>query len=541
MKAKTWIISWLVLVMAALFILGAYVYKVDPFMHYHKPDTSAYFYTLDNERSQNDGIVRNFDYNAIVTGTSMSENFRTTEMDEIFGMDFVKVCFSGASYKEVNDNLTRALSYNPDIKVIVRSLDYANILDPKDKMRYDYYPTYLYDDNVFNDVNYLLNKDVIFNRVYKMAVENDEEGFEPGITTFDDYAAWLDFEFGKDSVFYGIRRAKVYLEENNALNHKGDKLPGINLSEQDLKNIEENITQNVTELADRYPEVDFYYFFTPYSVMFWKILADNGEVERWLEAEQYAIELILEHDNIKLYSFNNRTDITTDLNNYKDTFHYGRWVNSIMLKWMYEGEYLLTKDNYMDYISEERSFYSNFDYSTLDAQENYANDYYAAALLNYELTGEKEPVDLLESDMAAVELQNAEIIDNQYNGSKGILCTGRLARTPGSEPGVFEHVRDKDYVGAKIKLENRGNHNYLVFYGKKIKDHGELLVFVCNEQNEKESELVTRYYELDDEWRQYVVDLSDVKGDVTIILNGGYMDNSGDKDSAFVFSDIKLY
>lgn len=59
-----------------LAIIGRRVIMVDPFFHYHKPDTATYFYSLDNERSQNDGIIKNFKYDAVITGTSLVENFR---------------------------------------------------------------------------------------------------------------------------------------------------------------------------------------------------------------------------------------------------------------------------------------------------------------------------------------------------------------------------------------------------------------------------------------------------------------------------------
>lgn len=35
-----------------------------------------------------------------------------------------------------------------------------------------------------------------------------------------------------------------------------------------------------------------------------------------------------------------------DIENYKDAGHYGQNVNSMILKWMHEGKYELTKENY---------------------------------------------------------------------------------------------------------------------------------------------------------------------------------------------------
>ena len=43
-------------------------------------------------------------------------------MGSLFGVNSIKVPFSGASYKEVSDNLANALAYHPDLKIVVRAL-----------------------------------------------------------------------------------------------------------------------------------------------------------------------------------------------------------------------------------------------------------------------------------------------------------------------------------------------------------------------------------------------------------------------------------
>lgn len=69
MKYKKWLIGWIVLVAIMLTMIGGFVYKIDPYLHYHAPDTEKYYYSLDNERSQNNGIIKHFDYDALITGT----------------------------------------------------------------------------------------------------------------------------------------------------------------------------------------------------------------------------------------------------------------------------------------------------------------------------------------------------------------------------------------------------------------------------------------------------------------------------------------
>ena len=59
--------------------------------------------------------------------------------------------------------------------------------------------------------------------------------------------------------------------------------------------------------------------------------------------------------------------------------------------------------------------------------------------------------------------------------------------------------------------------------------------------DEKVGEASSCYANLDNEWHQYVIDLSSVEDGVTIIFNGGYTDNTGADSSEYVFSGITLY
>ena len=370
MKARTWLIGWMIIVLCGLGFTGFLVYKVDPFFHYHAPDTGRYYYKLNNQRSQNVGIIKNFDYDAIIIGTSMIENFKTSEMDELFGCKSVKLPYMGATFREINDNVRDALTVNPDIKIVVRGLDIGKFDLESDDMRDDLgdYPTYLYDKNPFNDVKYLFNRDVVFGRVYPM-IKDHFNGFAPGITSFDEYSRWQDlYPFGIEAV----HPEQIFTTWNGESEHLNDK---------DKAVIVKNITENVVSIAEEYPDVDFYYFYTPYSAIWWLDLYNSGRLERQLEAEKLVTELILPHDNIKLFSLNNRTDITTDINNYEDPDHYGEWVNSLILRSMYDGKYQLTRENYEQYIQEEKDFYLNFDYESLNGQVDYEDDYQAAEVL----------------------------------------------------------------------------------------------------------------------------------------------------------------
>lgn len=371
-NSKIWTLGFFVIAAALLALAACSVVEVDPFFHYHAPYTDRYYYTLDNQRSQNDGIIKHFSYDAVLTGSSMLENSKTSEMDAIFGTHAIKTISVGGTYKEINDNLAVALACNPNVKTVVRGLDTWMFMLDKDAMRDELgtYPTYLYDDCLLNDVEYLFNRDVVFNRVFAMKAAAKAPGFQPGITSFDEYAYSMQY--------YTFGPKTVLKEPITAVSERGG-VP-VHLTADERQTVMDSAEQNIAALAREYPEVTFYYFITPYSIVWWKNMVSSGSVYRHLEAEQIIIEKALECDNIQMYSFNLLTDIVTDLNNYRDEAHYASWINSLMLRYMKDGYCLLTRDNYRQYLASELKLYTTFDYASLNDQPDYEDDYYAQTL-----------------------------------------------------------------------------------------------------------------------------------------------------------------
>lgn len=185
-NARKWVIQCVLSLFAMLFFMALLVAVVDPYFHYHKPFPFI-SYRLYEERYTNDGISRHFDFDAIITGTSMAQNFKPSEMDALFGTNSVKETFSGAGYQELADNLDRALSRNPDLKHVLWALDYNGLLRDYDWAQYGEYPTYLYDDNPLNDVSYLFNKSILYHGVLNN-INMTLSGASS--TTMDEYSAW---------------------------------------------------------------------------------------------------------------------------------------------------------------------------------------------------------------------------------------------------------------------------------------------------------------------------------------------------------------
>ena len=375
MIARRWAVVWILLTLALFALIAAVVCAVDPYFHYHAPVTDRWYYELNNERYQNDGILHHFDYDSVIIGNSMSHNFKTSEMNELFGVNAVKTTFSGGDYSEMHDYLELALHLHPDLKMVLRSLDGVKLmLDRMEGTLDDPTYSYLFDKNPVNDVKYLLNRDVVFGRVLPMIVR---EGNPPGITSFDEYSSW--------QFVSGINQVTV-----DGVHTKESHEP-VHLTAEQKETIYRNITQNITSLAEEYPDTQFYCFFAPYSILWWQYLAEEGTIYQRVEAEEYAAQLMLEYNNIHLFCFSCRTDIISDLNNYIDTMHYGAWVNSLMLRWMADGQYELTKENLHNYMQKELEVYLNYDYVGLNAQEDYVDDSVAEKLVMDEIQGKHFP------------------------------------------------------------------------------------------------------------------------------------------------------
>lgn len=347
-QAKKWFLKCIGFLTATLVILALIMIIVDPYFHYHKP-FSFLSYRLYEERYTNDGISRHFDYDAVITGTSMTQNFKTSEMDALFGTKAIKQTFSGAGYQELSENLERALERNPNVQTVIWAIDYNGLLRDATWKQYDSYPTYLYDNNPFNDASYLFNKAVFYHGVLPNVVMTLTG--EPS-TTMDEYAAW-ERECGLEQIMWSYDRDKVNINVPT------------DFDDDEIALVTKTITQNVISLVNRYPDVTFYLFYPPYSICYWDALHIKGTIFRQTSAEKVATELLLECPNVRLYNFYDRYEVVCNPDYYCDSGHYNAEVNSMLLKWMADGTSLVTKENYLERLQAEQDFYQNYDYDSI--------------------------------------------------------------------------------------------------------------------------------------------------------------------------------
>ena len=277
---------------------------------------------------------------------------KVSSFDRLFDVNAVKIPYGGGYYKEVDEAVRRAISYNPRIKMVFRSLDKSFLMYDKDQWNPTApAPDYLLDGNPWNDVNYIWNKEVIFGNVHSI-LNRTKAGAD--MTTFDEYMHWApDKEWGRQAVLRTFERPEGNMEP----------MP---FTMEDRQMVEGNVEQNILAVARANPDIIFYCFIPPYSIAYWDSeLVAKGDFERQLSALRLMADMLLTCDNIRLFGFDDQFDIICDLDNYMDVIHYSEQVGDRILEWMAAGEHRLTRDNVDQYFETIRDFYGSYDYGRI--------------------------------------------------------------------------------------------------------------------------------------------------------------------------------
>lgn len=345
MKPGKWLTIFFSILLCITLPLVVAVVVIDPYFHFHGPQ-KGFQYPLNDPRYVNNGIARHYDYEVMITGTSMSDNFTTSSLEDALSCKAIKTTFSGATYHELSENMERAISYQPNLKMIICSLDPNNIAKEADAYTYEGCPEYLYDDIWWNDVKYLLNKDVL---VQTLAVINYTRAGNK-TPSFDMYERFdLYSTYGTEAVLASYTR----LEKKDLC---------VAFTDEDRKRIYENVYENYVTLAKNNPDVRFNFFIPPYSMCYWDGMERSGQMDYCMEAMKYGIGVLLTQDNIHIYGFDDLYEVTTNLDRYMDTIHYDAKVNAYILDCICNGERELVAENLNSYFEQLTEFYDNFEF-----------------------------------------------------------------------------------------------------------------------------------------------------------------------------------
>lgn len=371
----------LILIFFNLFFLLAVIFLsiillVDPLRLYHKP----YFCKneiFDNMRLSVAGLIKEYDFDSVILGTSMLENTSSKEAEQIFGGKFANLSLQDGSFFERDLILNYIFKYK-NLKTVIFSLDAEKIINQVKVVEHYDLDNYgfLYDDNPFNDIKAYLNDKMLF-KIFKF-------GFGCKNSDFDRPTAWLrDKE--KMARFDGFEnwfKDKKYREI--AWHFRKIKEAGISIETgqiQDLDDLEERIFKSknyidihLLKFIKNYPNINFILIIPTYSRLFdsMGIKTKPSDFFTAKEAMRYLVKQSQKYKNMKIYGWSD-TDYPDDIANYRDLIHYRPELNSLMLKNIRDNVGLLTPLNFDEYYEKIEKKSLNFDFMP----------YYKQVLKNY--------------------------------------------------------------------------------------------------------------------------------------------------------------
>ena len=320
-----------------LAVIGALTFLADPFFHYHKPWFGLKAALTDKEY-QCIGSLRTFDYDSLIVGSSVAENYNNGWFNDGFHCNAIKAVRSYGATADLCYLLDSAYEKH-NLDYVFYSMDTSSLAaDPTPTYELTGCPMYLYDKNPFNDVKYLYNKGVLFEKIPYM-VANSLFGNYDENNSYN-WAQWK--EFNQDMAL-GLYLRKAQIAPMKEASHYQAVL-------------EANVSLVKTQV-ENHPETKFIIFFPAYSMLFWDNLYRTGDLEAYLYNMEHAIGTLVAYENVEMYYFQDETDIITNLENYMDTLHFSPEINHYMADQIIRQNpaYQLTKENYKGKLANMRN------------------------------------------------------------------------------------------------------------------------------------------------------------------------------------------
>lgn len=335
---RRWVCGLLGGILLILLACGAFVFAVDPCLYYRMPrGRSLVFF---NERWQAAGIVKHVEADTVLLGTSMTANYRGSEIGEIFDGTAVRVTLPDGRYSEF-DAVMETLFRHQSPERVIFALD-LNTLGRGEDAADGAMPMYLYNDSVADDIHYLLNKDALYYSFYALL------GQRWGGTTLDESFVW---ETG------------IWWNHMTAL--EGYDRPAQSAETADPQEACRRAAENLAVMSRWFrghPDTQFEVFLSPYSMLFWDKSARLGQTEAMLSVLELACEELTGYDNVRLHGCLMDREIVDDLDYYCDHLHHSREACRLVLEKIAAEEVLLTKENVAETLANWRRFVVNYDY-----------------------------------------------------------------------------------------------------------------------------------------------------------------------------------
>lgn len=328
-QSRTMLVQFAVSAVILTTLVALLTVVLDPLQFYHKSFYPAIY--SNEERYQNPGLAKNYDYDTIIIGTSMTENFLPSVVNGTLGGKTLKLSVRGSTADEHHAIASIALETGK-VKKVLWGLDYFSLkLESKEEADN---PAYLYDDKWWNDYKYWLNYSV-YQNLFIEGILRPLRGLEP--RQLENLYNW------NDTVTFGAKQ----VVEDYRTSRQSEVYFGLN--EEPIETIQEVFNEQILALVKKYPDVEFDFYYPPYSILRQKVWQDTNNTRflNQLEMKEWIFEQLGPLPNVNVFDFQEESDWTYNLDLYKDLSHHNQDVNS----WIAEAigredaKYKVTQDN----------------------------------------------------------------------------------------------------------------------------------------------------------------------------------------------------
>lgn len=351
MTNKRWVTVYIILFVLTLVLFASLMYFTDPMLRYG-PEHPPFTYYEYSEMYSNPGIAKQCEYDTVLVGTSMIENTDIDEFDKLLGTKAVKLPYSGGTTYNMKTILDVCFRSKNQIKTVYWELDEFQLTGSSTAPRSPL-PDYLYEEDHTNDVKYLLNLDVF----YHYSVKNIFHSIKGNVKSAASRGEMFFGNFSREEVISTYSRPPLN--------------PTIADKDAFIKKTEQNLKTNIIPLIEANPDTEFVFYFVPFSILYWDRDIRNGVFDATMNSLEYSIGELLKHENATVYFYHMEPDIITDLDNYKDYSHYGKWINSQITEWLTNDYGRLSTDNYKKIIQDMTTYIKSFDFEEYLSNQGY--------------------------------------------------------------------------------------------------------------------------------------------------------------------------
>lgn len=289
-------------------------------------------------RFQAASVINSVEFDGVVLGTSMAENFKLNELGSILGGSFINISVEGSLLRERKIILDYALKTR-NISNVIMSLDGMTSRQLNQGVAEASW-SYLYNayriDDLLLYTNRKYSKYIHCHPDFKNVIVSKFFGRCPDFKIRSNLNNLVEWESSlvHQNKFGGLDKWAENFD-NPQIKSAIKKISSVhkNFGEEGVVYDALAFDKNILKAARENPDIKFHLFFPPYLVHYWaieRIVHERG-YRSYLEAVRQSVEMSSSLENVNVYWFMDQ-DFIREVKNYKDLTHYHGRYNSLFLE-----------------------------------------------------------------------------------------------------------------------------------------------------------------------------------------------------------------